>query len=350
MWILSNGTHRTEDNNEGVIVIEQSYNGKQYLFDSDIFYDISALCSQISDGLLKRLFDEDEYYNKIALEPWWFLAAGIDSELTVSKEGYEAILADFKGEEKDEKDDGVNCEITEYKNAVAKMFTPISKYIYLYDLRTFLSHIQNDLLLIQQNFIDFYTLLVEENEMEAHIEKVDDIKYHFISGGATVKIYNALNAIIITCNSVFDLLAKLLYEVRNMESVFGDKIVKFKSGHTLFCCDRNDRCTKGLSKENSIFESNRSIKIFTELRNELVHNSTWQSVNKIYYKYENGKLVEKFILMPDFDETGKLVRSGNRNRFFSQGNKINILLPEMLQDIFKRIYATLELINSTLTD
>ena len=91
----------------------------------------------------------------------------------------------------------------------------------------------------------------------------------------------------------------------------------------------------------TIFETNKNIKLVNELRNELIHNSSWQSINKLYVHYKQNEIVEKYILIPDFDECGTIIRSGNRNHFFSQENKINEMLPEMLEDILKRIHKTL---------
>lgn len=61
--------------------------------------------------------------------------------------------------------------------------------------------------------------------------------------------------------------------------------------------------------------------IIENLRNELVHNATWEMNSKVFVKVEAGKVIEKCIYMPDFSEEGYLITYKNRKRFFSDGVK-----------------------------
>ncbi|TVL73517.1 hypothetical protein A9X76_09475 [Brachyspira hyodysenteriae] len=68
--------------------------------------------------------------------------------------------------------------------------------------------------------------------------------------------------------------------------------------------------------------------------------------SSVYLNIKNKKIIEKFILMPDFDNcTGRFLRYKNRNKFFSTKNKFNDKLPEIYISILKKLITTLSNIN-----
>ena len=69
----------------------------------------------------------------------------------------------------------------------------------------------------------------------------------------------------------------------------------------------------------------RSISMVENLRNELVHNATWEMNPEIFRDTVDGVIRERFILMPDFTEEGTLVTFKNRKRFFADEKKVNIV-------------------------
>ena len=313
-----------------------------YFFTGDgIFYDLDNLCVNLYDLLTATIFDVNDYYARLPIEPQWFRGSGIDSELEVTKECYEQYLqAIMYGQNDDGKDNNIECGQTIAN--LAAPFQPISRYLYLYELHALVGYIQNNIISVQQSIADFYILLAEYKDLGWRLLD-DDGEHCFLgAGGSCVRIFNALNAIIITINSIFDLIAKLSFETQNMPEHFENKVVKMKCNKIIFNYGRNDKCTGKLDIKNTIFEQSKNIKMVVELRNELIHNSSWQDVNKVYVRYKNAIRVEKFILIPDFTEDGQLIRSGNRNHFFSQENKINLMLPQIISEIMNRIYVTLE--------
>ena len=78
------------------------------------------------------------------------------------------------------------------------------------------------------------------------------------------------------------------------------------------------------------------------LRNELIHNATWEMNPKIFFKVQNNKLTEKCIYMPDFSKEGNLITYKNRKRFYAQGKRLNEELPKIYFDILKRILITIQ--------
>ena len=313
---------------------------ESYSFTGDeIFYEIDDLCVNLYDRLAEAIFDLEEYRRNLSFEPIWLRESGIDSEVVISKEKYEKYLQVTLYERNVGED-----EILKFISETAKPFQPISRYIYLYDLQVLLGYIQNNIISIRQSVADFYIALAEYSVLIRDIEDTDEHCF-FGSGQTSVKVFKALNSIIITIVSTFDLISKLTNEVQQIPQNFESRILKLKSGKIIFNYGQNDRIVMNLDTKNTIFEQSRIIKMVVELRNELIHNSTWQSVNKIYVRYKDREIIEKFILIPDIDENGQIIRSGSRNHFFSQENKINEMLPQILDEIMLRILQTLYNIN-----
>lgn len=92
--------------------------------------------------------------------------------------------------------------------------------------------------------------------------------------------------------------------------------------------------------EGSIYEKNSTISMIMYLRNEIVHNASIDSIPKVYQRIEGGKIVEKYILLPDFRD-GIICIFKNRKRFFDDDAKLNAILPELMEDFWNRLKLTL---------
>lgn len=62
---------------------------------------------------------------------------------------------------------------------------------------------------------------------------------------------------------------------------------------------------------------------------------------KGYEHFENGLVVERFLLLPDMT-AGRLDRYVNRSLFFGAEDKINLRLPELVTGFQHRLEKTLE--------
>ena len=105
---------------------------------------------------------------------------------------------------------------------------------------------------------------------------------------------------------------------------------------------------KVLSKKGTLFERCKSVSIFESLRNELIHNGTWEINPKVYFEFRKGGVIQKYIYLPDI-KNSSIMTAKNRKRFFSQANKINLILPEICFDFWKRLYKTIKSICKILT-
>lgn len=93
-----------------------------------------------------------------------------------------------------------------------------------------------------------------------------------------------------------------------------------------------------------MFVRSDAIKLIESLRNEVVHNGSLEQNPKVYISFENNKMVERFMLLPDYID-GNLVSVKSRKHFFSNTNKANELLPELHIIYLKEILSTIKFLN-----
>ena len=96
-----------------------------------------------------------------------------------------------------------------------------------------------------------------------------------------------------------------------------------------------------IDSTGTVFEKCRTTSIIENLRNELVHNATWEMSPKIFISTDNGSIIGRHIFMPDFTAEGTLVTFKNRKRFFAEGKKVNDVLPGLYFDVLQRVHTTL---------
>ena len=97
-------------------------------------------------------------------------------------------------------------------------------------------------------------------------------------------------------------------------------------------------------KPDTIFEKSELVKIVESLRNEVVHNGSWEPNPKVFIRFLNGKIVEKYMLFPDI-ERGHLATSKNRRHFFSNGTKVNDIFPKIHHDFCQKLLNTVDCLN-----
>jgi len=275
----------------------------------EIFYDIDNLCIWLYDKFQNLIFEDREgYHAEQALIPIWIYHAGLDSDLTTSKEVFNTWVQ----------------EISDNK---------YYKHLFLADCHNLIGSIQNRILATWIQFKNFYKHL---GEVDVPIFKDDGI--YWTSGENTVQVFSSLHDLFITMYASLDLLTKLAFQFENMPEDY-TKYQKMKSKSILF--GHRNRI-ESIDIDKTIFEENRSTKIIENLRHELIHNGTWESVPKVHYLIENREIVEKYIYKPDLTEVGTIEICVNRKRFFSKENKINDILPSIFTEFSERVLATLE--------
>mgnify|MGYP003665560411 FL=1 len=136
--------------------------------------------------------------------------------------------------------------------------------------------------------------------------------------------------------SQLDFVTKIIFEFENIYTNF-DVYPKLKSKSILF---GDSKKTSFKEKPDTIYEMTDNIRIIMYLRNEIVHNSSIDSFPKVYQNIDNKKIIEKFILIPDF-RNGLIQTFKNRKRFFNDDTKLNKILPSLINDFWIKLINTL---------
>lgn len=97
--------------------------------------------------------------------------------------------------------------------------------------------------------------------------------------------------------------------------------------------------------KKTLFEECNFVKIIESMRNEVVHNGSWELNPKVYTKLQNGKVIERFMLFPDISQ-GCLTKVKSRNHFFGNEKKINNIFPKLHNAYKKRLLNTIKLLNN----
>ena len=94
-----------------------------------------------------------------------------------------------------------------------------------------------------------------------------------------------------------------------------------------------------------LFTDPEVVRKFETFRNEYVHNGPWDLMSSVYYTAVDGDPADVIIYSPDMVD-GHFVTSGSRNKFYSQNNRINAQLPDMIKDATLILMRTVEQISA----
>lgn len=334
MYYQNNGL-MVEDESEISACFFIQENMKCNLFDSrywyegdSVNYELDNACVNLYDvfenKILRNIVDQEDY---IYCMPQGIIRGGLDSDCNISKECFQRYFEEelvnlFPKELRTSEIETIYKKIDEYKYMHA----------YLADCHALINTVQELLQTCSSNFVYFYKLLCLH---EAKTDFCDD--YYAVSVESRMAISAASN-IFITLYSIFDVITKIAYELENIRESKG-VYPKLASKKILY---GDAKKLKTIDINGTIFEKSKNVSIIENLRNELVHNATWEMNSKVFVKVEAGKVIEKCIYMPDFSEEGYLITYKNRKRFFSDGVKLNEQLPNIYFEILHRILNTIE--------
>jgi hypothetical protein len=288
--------------------------------EGDVTGDIDKICVKLHDVLMQKIFgNKEEYYSILPLIALVFPYGGLDSEVKISKEVFEKLVTSFKNEKQ------------------------YNKLLYYYDCRNLLSTLQNSVVESNYLFGQFY-LLLNENSFRIASIPIDSDGVQFASGLIVSNIFSVVNYLFINLYSQLDFMTKFVYELENISNDFLN-YPRLKSAHILYG-DKKKLSLNGLP--DSIFDNSKTLNTIITLRNEIVHNSSFDYMPKVYQVFKNGELIEKYILLPDFNE-GRLKTFKNRKRFFDDDVRLNEVLPNLVPDFWRRLFNTLSSVNATYT-
>lgn len=291
---------------------------EKYIYTGDsIKYDLDSELVILYDKLRDLLFEDvDKYYSELDLMPVFVQDAGYDSDCALDKDMFLKL-------------------VNEYKDKVPDLY----KHLYLVDIQFLIATIQNLLEGMDYSFTNFF-VEISNIELENYLtDKTDAVL--MINSQDSRYISALLESYFTKAYSILDILTKICYEFENKYDGF-ENYKKTKSANILWG-DRKHLSIKDAA--DTVFIRSDTIKLIESLRNEVVHNGSLEQNPKVYISYKNNEIVEKFMLLPDYTD-GNLVTVKNRKHFFSNGNKVNDILPKLHIDYLQEILATIKYLNA----
>ena len=335
-FYYTNGTTTTTyPSSDTLFYIEEYKQPEKTLYSypgDDIFYDLDSTCINLYDLFRDKIFSSsDEYYHFLDFLPQGITRAGLDSDFNLPKDIFakyftESLLNLYPPE---------FLTNPELNIVINKLDNNKFRYAYLKDCQSMISTLQELIWSSQNSFVAFYKYLSEV-----------PVRYDFkniycdISPEGRI-VFNMSSNLIIALYSIFDILTKICFELEHLKDC-STAYPKLASSKKLFGDKKDLKC---IDFEGTIFEKTNEVNIISSLRNELIHNATWEMNPKIFISIENKHLIEKFIFMPDFDDDGYLITYKNRKRFFSNGKKLNEELPSLYMTTIELIHNTISKIN-----
>jgi hypothetical protein len=237
--------------------------------------------------------------------------AGIDAEIKISKKEFEKWLSSQKTED-------------------------TNRILYYYDFQNLVGSLQN---LIQESrflYCDFYKVLNENSFMLAE-KPMEPNALMFASGRLVTNIFSKINHLFINLASQLDFITKISFELENLPNDFS-KYPKMKSNGILY---GDLKKINFISREKTIFDKTDDLKLILSLRNEIVHNASFENIPKVYQVFKNNEIIEKYIYVPD-STNGVFDSYKNRNRFFNKETKLNEILPDLLTSFWRKMEITID--------
>lgn len=284
----------------------------------DGLYEVEAECVRLHDELAASIFGNLAFYHSLLpLAPQFLAEAGLNSESALTRDQFEQVL--------------VRCAAQ----------PELNRFLYLYDVRSLVTAVQECTKEVSQLTGEFYRILNLEPFFTPGIAVPDGIRW---STSPTVTTLNStLGFLFIRMHSLLDYIAKLAREIDALRSDF-KSYPRLASANFLF---GNRRKLRIGALPGSLFETCDEVTEVELVRNLLIHDGLLDDLPKAYEVIENGIAIERFMLFPDRRD-GRLERFGNRHRFYGGEDKINLRLAGLVKAFQLREAATLRALKEQL--
>ena len=304
-----NGILTTEEK-DGSVVCEWNNNFSIKSNDNttEIDFKLISLTYKVADKIFGSI---QNLYSILPYKSTVFSYAGVDAEIKISKQEFEKWILSQKSEE-------------------------THKILFYYDFQNLVGSLQN---LVQESrflLCDFYKTLNENSFMLVEKPMQSDILM-FASGQLVTNIFSKINHLFINLASQLDFITKIALELENLPTDFSD-YPKLKSNGILY---GDIKKIKSINFENTLFEKTDDLKLIISLRNEIIHNASFENIPKVYQVFKDNVMLEKFIFIPD-TTNGIFDTFKNRNRFFNNEIKLNEILPTLVTDFWKKMEITID--------
>jgi hypothetical protein len=282
-------------------------NGDAWFPGDGILSDLDLDCVSLYDEFRDRIFvDVYNYYRVLRTLPIWVREAGLNSDDGIGRNDFDVLLKEASAVEK----------------AGAKI-TPelLSRYLYLADCHSLIAAIQNRSIQVKWDLVSFFRELADLKPSSRPSLNEDEGVYWISADGPPSRLFASLTSGIVKLYSILDLTTKVAVELHSLATDFS-RYPRLKSRPVLY----GGSSLKELSPTDS---SQRNFKRLLVLRNDLIHSGGWEPSPKVFYRIKASIIDEKWILLPDCDESGTTETYNNRRLFFSRGQKANVEFPEL---------------------
>ncbi len=291
-----------------------SINGTTLLFypGDELIREIEQALIKVSDLFIYLYFSDPKlYYSVASIIPSDVFLGGQNSDTPVNKSRF-----------------------LELSSCFASYVSDLYRYLYVSDCQYLIATVQNLLQSAEYCFIQYY-IQITEVDSTVHCPSPELM----ICSPQTRQLIFYLETFFTKVYSILDLIVKILFELENPTTEFS-AITKLKSSEKLW---GNKKKLRINNLEGTLLEDCMVIRQIESLRNETVHNGTWEFSPKVFAKFEGSTIVERYMLFPDFEE-GRLSTVKNRRHFFSSGIKVNDALLSIHEEFYHRLLATLQYI------
>ena len=308
-----NGISSTKPTNNDFWILEWS---NQFSINAkDISGDLDFALIALTHKLQSKLFGSPQtFFNKLMTRTTWLSYAGIDAEIKISKVEFEKLVINNNTEE-------------------------TNKFLYYYDVNNIVGSLQN---LVQESkylFCEFYKIL-NVNSFMLQPKPFEEDSLMFASGQLVTNIFSTINHLFINLASQLDFMTKVCIEFENYPTSF-TSYPRLKCKDILF---GDAKRIRNIPFENTVFEKSDKIQLILSLRNDIIHNSSFENIPKVYQQFKNWEMIEKYILIPD-TTNGHFDTFKNRNRFFNNDVKLNEILPDLIFEFWNKLMTTIKLVN-----
>lgn len=295
----------------------RDYCTEKYVYPGDsIKYKLDSELVSLYDTLRDAFFEStEEYYHELDLTPIFVQAAGQDSDCALTADEFAQCIQE--------------SSFTQLPNCY--------RHLYLVDCQFLVGSIQNLLVSMEDIFCDFY---VRITTLGKSISPSKPNVVMMESSSNVISLVSLLETYFVKAYSILDRFCKIAYELEYPMADF-EKYKKMKSAKVLW----GDRKRLSINHQpGTVFEECELIDTIESLRNEVVHNGSWELHPQLFVTYQEGEIVERYLLFPDIDQ-GHLACVKNRKHFFGSNNKVNERLWQIHSEFAKRVLATAEYIN-----
>lgn len=311
-----NGTITEElyimDESDVFAIQNDTNNGhNQFFYPGDtLIRKLDLELAHLSDEFVNLYFSDLElYYRNLSILPVGLLLGGQNSDISINKNNF-LDLADRS----------------------LPFFDDLYRYLYVGDCQYLVYTVQNLLSSAEHCYLKYY---IEIAQIDC--QSWDLGKTIMVASQETMQLLFYLETFFIKLYSVLDLIVKIIYELENPIESFSN-LTRLNSAGKLW----GDRKRLNINKHiDTIFEDCEIIKMIESIRNEVVHNGTWEFRPKVFLKVQEKKIVERYMMFPDFDE-GRLSSIKNRRHFFSTETKVNDMLVLIHDEFYQRLLTTLQ--------